>query len=65
MRLELDAAARQLRRMLDELYELSTVGVQATPSEVVAFGELVNEALANLYVRDDESDQSGSLEQAA
>ncbi|MCP4372055.1 MAG: histidine kinase, partial [Deltaproteobacteria bacterium] len=44
----LDAAARKLRRLLDELFELSRVGIQANPSEEVAFGELVREALAQL-----------------
>ncbi|MEM7587426.1 MAG: ATP-binding protein, partial [Acidobacteriota bacterium] len=44
----LDAAAQKLRRMLDELFELSRVGFQANPSEEVDFGELVRQALASL-----------------
>ncbi|MCP5026115.1 MAG: response regulator [Actinomycetia bacterium] len=44
----LDAAAQKLRLLLDELFELSRVGVQGNPPEEVAFGELVREALAQL-----------------
>ncbi len=44
----LDAAAQKLRRMLDELFELSRVGIQANPPEEVAFGELVREARLEL-----------------
>ncbi len=39
----LDAAAHKLRRLLDDLFELSRVGVQSNPLEEVAFGELVRE----------------------
>ncbi|MEM7588444.1 MAG: response regulator, partial [Acidobacteriota bacterium] len=45
----LDAAAQKLRRMLDELFELSRVGFQANPPEEVDFGELVRQALALLH----------------
>ncbi|MCP3963726.1 MAG: histidine kinase, partial [bacterium] len=44
----LDAAARKLRRLLDELFELSRVGIQANPPEEVAFGDLVREARLQL-----------------
>ncbi len=44
----LDAAATKLGRMFDELYELSRIGVHSNPFEVMAFGELVEEALAEL-----------------
>ncbi len=44
----LRAAAQKLRRMLDELFELSRVGVQSEPFEEVAFNELVTEALAEI-----------------
>ncbi len=44
----LDAAARKLRRLLDELFELSRVGVQPDRPEAMAFGELVAEALTGL-----------------
>ncbi len=37
----LDSAAEKLRLLLDELFELSRVGIQANPPEEVAFGELV------------------------
>ncbi len=42
------AAARKLQRMIDELFELSRVGIQANPPEEVALGELVREALSEL-----------------
>ncbi|MCP3963927.1 MAG: hypothetical protein GY719_39325 [bacterium] len=32
-----------MRRLLDELFELSRVGVQANPPEEVAFGDLVHD----------------------
>ena len=44
----LDSAAAKLGLLLDELFELSRVGIQANPSEDIAFGELVREALAVL-----------------
>ncbi len=44
----LDSAAEKLRVLLDELFELLRVGIQANPSETVAFGELVQDALAQL-----------------
>ena len=44
----LDAAAGNLRRQLDNLFELSRVGLQVHSPEEVAFNELVREALAEL-----------------
>ncbi|MCP4959027.1 MAG: two-component sensor histidine kinase, partial [Actinomycetia bacterium] len=38
----------KLRRLLDELFELSRVGIQANPPEEVAFGDLVREARLQL-----------------
>ncbi|MCP3914356.1 MAG: histidine kinase, partial [bacterium] len=38
----------KLERLLDELFELSRVGVKTNPPEDVAFGDLVREALAEL-----------------
>ncbi len=44
----IDTAADKLQRLLDELFELSRVGIQANPPEEVAFGDLVREALVEL-----------------
>jgi PAS domain S-box-containing protein len=38
-------AARKMRRLLDELLELSRIGRMANPTEDIPFGELVKEAL--------------------
>jgi len=44
----LDAAAKTMRRLLEELFEISRVGLRSNPPETVAIGELVREALAEL-----------------
>ncbi len=44
----LENAASRLRRQLDELFELSRVGMQPNPSEEVALGELVSAASEDL-----------------
>ena len=44
----LEAAAQKLCRQLDELFELTRVGVRPNPPEEIALGELVEEALAEL-----------------
>ncbi len=44
----LEAAASQLQRQLEELFELSRIGLQANPPEEVSFGELVEAAIEEL-----------------
>lgn len=44
----LDSAAERLQQLLDELFELSRVGLQSDPPEEVSLGELVDDALAEL-----------------
>ncbi len=44
----LDAAAQKLQRLLDELFELSRVGIQANTPEELALGEMVRQALEAL-----------------
>lgn len=44
----LEAAAGKLHRLLDDLYELSRVGLPSSPSEKVALGELVRDASEEL-----------------
>ncbi len=43
--------AWKLRQLIDELFELSRVGIQANPPAEVAFGELVRDALTRLADR--------------
>ena len=44
----LESAAGKLHQQLEELFELSRIGLQANPPEEVAFGELVEAALEDL-----------------
>ena len=47
----IDGAAKHMKRMLDELLELSRLGRSANPSEVVSLADLVREAVGQLKVR--------------